>query len=145
VVVGVAGCVDGPECSALDREDLLVDDRLLGFAGCMLVNRRREGWVQTQQVGNATGVVAMPVSKEYVGEADVRGREGRRNQVGPLRDALAGVDEEALGAGTYNVGIGTLKCELDELCQRPRRRLLNVSVYYLPFQHSVLVRAVPAD
>lgn len=73
-------------------------------------------------------MIAVPVSEEYVGEADVKGREDGRNQVGPLGLALAGVDEEALGAGTYDVGIGTLKCELDELRQQSERRSLIVSV-----------------
>lgn len=45
MVVRVAGCVDGLKCSALDHEDLSVDDWVLGFAGRVLVDGRREAWV----------------------------------------------------------------------------------------------------
>lgn len=110
--------MNGTECSALNREGLPVDDRLLGFAGSMLVYRRRDRRIQAQKVWNATGMVAMPVSEEYMGEADVKIRKGRRYQVGPLWDPLASVDKKTFGASTYDISIGTLEGELGKLCQR---------------------------
>lgn len=68
MVVRVAGSVDGADGGTLDGEDLAVGDGLLGLAGVVFIDRAGEGRVEAEKVWDATGVIAVPVSEQDMGE-----------------------------------------------------------------------------
>lgn len=102
----------GTNCGAFDAEDLPVGNGLLISAGHVFVNGLAEVGIEAEEVGDAACVVAVPVGEQYVRESHVGSGEHGGDQVGPLRNALAGVDEDPLGAGSYDIGVCALKCEL---------------------------------
>ena len=115
VVVRVARGVHGADRAAFDGEDLAVEDGLLGFAGCVFVDGGREVRIEAEEVGDTTCMITVPVSKEDVGEGNVKGGERGGHQFGPFGDALAGVDDESFGPSSYDVGVCALECELELL------------------------------
>lgn len=94
MVVGVARGVHSADGSAFDVKDLAVGNRLLCSAGRMFVNRVGEMRVETEEIGDAARMVTVPMSEKYVREGEVGGESGR-DQVGPLWDALASVDDDS--------------------------------------------------
>ena len=112
MVVRVAGGVHGADGAAFDAEDLAVEDGLLGFAGGVFVDGGGEVGVEAEEVGDAACMVTVPVGEEDVGERRVGGGERGGDQFGPFGDALARVDDESFGAGSYDVGVCALECEL---------------------------------
>lgn len=125
----------GSNGGAFDAEDLPVGDGLLTSTGRVLVNGLAEVRIQAEKVRNAAGVVAVPVGEQYVRELRVGNREPGGDQVGPLRNALAGVDENSAGAGSYDIGVCALKCELVKSLSC-LVRLNHYALEFLLFQHS---------
>lgn len=112
MVVRVAGRVHGTDGGAFDGEDLPVSDGLLGSARVVFVDGIAEVRVEAEEVGDTARVVTVPVGEQYVREGYVGGGERGGDQVGPFWNALAGVDEESVGACSDDVGVGSLKCKL---------------------------------
>jgi hypothetical protein len=71
VVDCVAGGEEGAEDGSFGFEDLAVFDGELTGAGLVFVNSGGEAWIVGDEVGDASGVVAVPVGKEDVGNFEV--------------------------------------------------------------------------
>ena len=112
VIIRMAGGMYGTNGGAFDAEDLPVGNGLLTSAGRVLVYGLAEVGIEAEKVGDAAGVVAVPVGEQNVRKLCVGGGEPGGDQVGPLRNALTGVDENPSRAGSYNIGVCALKCEL---------------------------------
>ncbi len=108
MVVRVTGSVYGADGGTLDGEDLAVGDGLLVLARVVFVDRVGEVRVEAEEVRDATGVITVPVSEQYMRERHIGGGECRGDQAGPFWDALAGVDDESFGASSYDVGVCAL-------------------------------------
>lgn len=79
MVEGVARGMDGTDGGPFDFEDLAVGDWLLGATRAVFVDGIGEVWVEAEEVGYATGVVAVPVGEQDVREGNVGGLERGRN------------------------------------------------------------------
>ncbi len=108
MVVRVTWSVDGADGGTLDGEDLAVGNGLLVLARVVFVDRVGEVRVEAEEVRDATGVITVPVSEQYMRERHIGGGECRGDQAGPFWDALAGVDDESFWASSYDVGVCAL-------------------------------------
>lgn len=124
MIVRVARRVHRPHRGPFDPKHLPVDNGLLRLVGRVLVDGALKVGVQTEQVGHAARVVAVPVGEEHVREGDAQGVEGRGDEIRPFGDALARVDDEAGAARADDPGVCALEGEfpfvLAEDAEHPR-------------------------
>lgn len=59
--------MESPHCSTFDIEDLPVNNRLLCFAGGVLIDGVVKMRVEAEKVRHSASVVTMPVCKKYMG------------------------------------------------------------------------------
>lgn len=106
-VVGcVAGAVEGSEGGPLGFEGLFVLDGGEWGAGVVGgVFEDLDAGADALEVGDAAGVVVVPVRQDGLGDRGVFGGENAGEEGGPGGEAFARVDEDALGTGADEVGV----------------------------------------
>ena len=109
----MAGRVHGTNSGALNPKDLAVHNGLLTLARRVFVDCVTEARIKTKKIGNSTSVIAVPVGEEDMRQGDGGVNEGRGDQIGPLREPLGGVDYQSPFPRTDNVGVCSLKRELE--------------------------------
>lgn len=104
--------MDSTDSGTFNFEDLSIDDGLLCLAWRVLVEGSRQLRIHADEIRDTTGMVAVPMSQEHVRQRKLASKQSLSDEISPVGNSLAGVDDESMGSSTYNVRVGALEGEL---------------------------------
>lgn len=85
-------CADG---GSFNFKHLSIQNGLLISTWAVLINRRRQMRIETDQIRNTASVIAMPMCEEHMGKSDREIFQRGGDEIGPFRNALASIDDQS--------------------------------------------------
>lgn len=85
-------CVNG---GSFNFKQLSIQNGLLISTWAVLINRRRQMRIETDQIRNTSSVIAMPMCEEHVGKSDRKIFERGGDKIGPFRNALTSINDQS--------------------------------------------------